>query len=53
MEFIFLVLVPVIGGLLSIGLALLAGLAALTATLAYLAGIAYVIYRIVQWLLVR
>jgi len=52
MEFIFFVLIPIAGGLMSIVLGLLAGIATLAAGLAYLSGIAYVIYRIVQWLVV-
>ena len=53
MEFIFFVLIPVIGSLLTIGVGLLAGAATLAATLAYFAGIGYVLYRIVQWLVAR
>ncbi|MCL2446258.1 MAG: hypothetical protein FWD06_05785 [Oscillospiraceae bacterium] len=50
MEFIFFVLLPIVGGLLSLILGFLLGLVALVAAPAAVIGIGYVLFRIVQWL---
>ncbi|MCL2531813.1 MAG: hypothetical protein FWE40_06620 [Oscillospiraceae bacterium] len=50
MEFIFFVLIPVVGGFVTLGLGFLLGLVALVAAPAAVIGLGYVVFRIVQWL---
>lgn len=50
MEFIFFVLIPVLGGFLTLALGFFVGLVALIAGPIALVGLGYVAFRILQWL---